>query len=73
MRTTKSSRSLHFWAVAAAAFEIWVLGDHYVAALFADEPFRSLQHWPPLIAQNAIWTTYDLLSHFLVPRFFSFA
>src|ERR1700680_2247544 len=73
MRTTKSSRSLHFWAVAAAALEIWVVGDHYAAGLVADEPFRSLQHWPALIAQHAIWTTYNLLSHSLVPRFFSFA
>jgi hypothetical protein len=65
----KSSRSLHFWAVTAAALEIWVVGDHYVPAQCADEPFRPLQHWYALIAQHAIWTTYNTLSHSLVPQY----
>jgi hypothetical protein len=38
-----------------------------MATLFTDEPFRSLQHGSVLIAQHAIWTTYDLLSHLAGP------
>ena len=34
-----------------------------MAALFADRPPRPLQHRLVLVAQHAIWTTYDLLSH----------
>jgi hypothetical protein len=63
--TLQSSRSLQ--AVAAGALEIWIFGKHYVAALLTDEPFRSLQHRSALIAQYAIWTTYDLLSHLKAP------
>jgi hypothetical protein len=69
--TLRSSSPLHLQAVAAGAFEIWIFGNQHVAALFTDEPFRSPQHRPALIAQHAIGTTYDLLSHlegsFLAP------
>jgi len=61
--TLQSSRSLQLQAVAAGALETWVFGNRYMAALFADRPTRPLQHRLALVAQHAIWTTYDLLSH----------
>ena len=38
-----------------------------MAALLADRPTRPLQHRLALVAQHAIWTTYDLLSHVEAP------
>jgi hypothetical protein len=47
-------------------------GNRYMAALLADRPTRPLQHRLALVAQHAIWTTYDLLSHVEAP-FWCFA
>src|SRR6266852_3749788 len=51
-------------AIVARALEIWVIGNHYMAAHVADKPRRPLQHRSELIAQNAVWTANYLLSHF---------
>ena len=50
-------------AVAAGALEIFVFGNHRVTALLADMPTRTLQHRLVPIAQHAIWTTNDWVSH----------
>jgi hypothetical protein len=58
-------------ALPTEAFEIRISRFYCVATLLAYEPaFRSRQHWPELIAQDAVRATYDLLSHwtlFLMP------
>src|SRR2546426_6025095 len=51
-------------AIVARAFEIWVIGNHYMAAHVADKPGCPLQHRSELIAQIAVWTANYLLSHF---------
>jgi hypothetical protein len=52
-------------ALLAEAFEAQSLGHHGVTTLLANEPaFRSWQHGPEMIAQNAVGTANDLLSHF---------
>jgi hypothetical protein len=63
----QSSRPLHLQAVAAGAPEIWIFGDHYVAALLANKPAWALQHRPALIARHAVWTANYLLSHLKAP------
>jgi hypothetical protein len=57
--TPQSSCPPYRQAVAAGALEIFVFGNHGVAALLAEMPARTLQHLLVLIAQHAIRTTND--------------
>src|SRR4029077_17245101 len=48
----------------AGALEIRIIGNHHVAALFADKPARTLHHRPKSVTQHAIWTPDNFVSHF---------
>lgn len=48
----------------AGALEIWIIGNHHVAALRADKPARALQHRPEGVIQLAIWASNNFVSHF---------
>jgi hypothetical protein len=56
--------SLQLSALPTEAFEVWFLGHHGVTALLADKPAAGFrQHAPEIVAQHAVRTANDLLSH----------
>jgi len=59
-----SSRPVYPRAPPAGALEIWILGNHHMAALLADKPARALQHRPEVVTQHAIWASNSFVSHF---------
>jgi hypothetical protein len=59
-----SSSPVYPCAPPAGALEIWIIGNHHMAALLADKPARALQHRPEAVTQHAIWTPNNFVSHF---------
>jgi hypothetical protein len=59
-----SSGPVYPCAASAGALEIWIIGNHHMAALLADKPARALQHRPEAVTQHAIWTTNNFVNHF---------
>jgi hypothetical protein len=59
-----SSSPVYLRALPAGAFETWIIENHHMAALLADKPARALQHRPEAVAQHAIWTSNNFVSHF---------
>ena len=46
-----------------STLELWIVGNHRVAALLADIPFRPLQHRPGTIVEGAVGAAYDPIYH----------
>jgi hypothetical protein len=44
-----SSSPIYPRALPAGALEIWIIGNHHMAALLADKPARALQHRPEAV------------------------
>jgi hypothetical protein len=54
----------------ARALELWIVGNHRVAALLADIPFRPLQHRPGTIVEGRSRGSVRSDLPFLVPSAF---
>jgi hypothetical protein len=59
----RSCRPVQLRAVFARALEVWIFGNHGVAALLANVPVRALQHRAELIVECAVRAANDLFYH----------